>query len=61
MFTGLAAVVVSFLLPETCGIDCIETAEEAEYFYKHKQLMKANSVMLVFTSFSIIYIDFIFR
>ena len=61
IFTGLTAVVVSFSLPETRGIDCIETVEEAEYFYKHKHLMKANCVRLVFTSFSVIYIVFVSR
>ena len=59
--TGLTAVVVSLSLPETRGIDCIETVEEAEYFYKHKHLMKANCVRLVFTSFSLIYIVFVSR
>ena len=36
--TGLIAVVVSLLLPETRGFDSIETIEEAEYFYKHNVL-----------------------
>ena len=45
--TGLTAVVVSLSLPETRGIDCIETIEEAEYFYKHKKLLKNGCGMLV--------------